>query len=54
MSEEITTEVPQLDVPADLLAEVSRRNADRQKTDFGVDGWKPSLLERFARMLGFG
>ena len=54
MSEEITTEVPQLDVPADLLAEVRRRNADRQKTDLGVDGWKPSLLERFARMLGFG
>ena len=54
MSEEITTEVPQLDVPADLLAEVSRRSADQQKADFGVDGWKPSLLERFARMLGFG
>lgn len=53
MSEEITTEVPQLEVPADLRAEVSRRNAD-QRTDFDVDGWKPSLLERFARMLGFG
>lgn len=53
MSEEITTEVPQLQVPADLLAEVSRRNAD-QRTDFGVDSWKPSLLERLARMLGFG
>ena len=54
ISEDITTEVPQLDVPADLLAEVSRRNADPQQTDFGVDSWKPSLLERFARMLGFG
>lgn len=55
MSEEITTEVPQLEVPADLLAEVSRRNANQQtQTDFGVDGWKPSLLERLARMLGFG
>jgi hypothetical protein len=53
ISEEITTEVPQLDMPADLLAEVSRRNAERQ-ADFHVDGWKPSLLERFARMLGFG
>jgi hypothetical protein len=53
ISEEITTEVPQLKLPADLLAEVSRRTRERQ-TDFRVDGWKPSLLERFVRLLGFG
>jgi len=52
LSEDATLETPQLKLPADLLAEVSRRK--RQQPDFGVDGWKPSLLERLARMLGLG
>ena len=47
---EPTAEVPQLQLPADLVAEVSRRGAAR--TDFQVENWKPSLLERLARMLG--
>jgi hypothetical protein len=52
-NEEITTEAPQLKLPPDLLAELSRRTSKPQ-TDFRVDGWKPSLFERVARMLGFG
>jgi len=52
-SEEITVEAPQLKLPPELLAEVSRRNAGRN-TDYRVDAWKPSLLERLARMLGLG
>jgi len=51
---EATVEVPKLNVPAELLAEVSRRN-HAHKTDFRVDAFsKPSLLERIARMLGLG
>ena len=49
--EDATVEVPKLNVPAELLAEVARRN-NKRKTDFRVDGWKPSLLERLARMFG--
>ncbi len=49
--EDVTVEAPQLNLPADLLAEVNRRNRKTQP-DFGVDGWQPSLLERLARMLG--
>jgi len=52
-SDEITSEVPQLVLPADLLAEVSRRHGARQ-ADFHVDGWSPSFLERFKRLLGLG
>ena len=51
-SKEATAEVPKLNLPAELLAEVSRRG--KTKTDFRVDAWKPSLLERLARMLGLG
>jgi hypothetical protein len=47
---EPTAEVPKLQLPADLVAEVSRRGAAR--TDFRVESWKPSLLERLARLLG--
>lgn len=50
--EDATIEAPQLKLPADLLAEVGRRK--KQHTDFGVDGWKPSLLERLARLFGLG
>jgi hypothetical protein len=52
VSEEATVEVPKLNVPAELLAEVSRRG--KRQTDFRVDAWKPSLFERLARMLGLG
>ena len=50
MYAEPTVEVPKLQLPADLVAEVSRRGAAR--TDFRVEGWKPTLFERLARMLG--
>jgi hypothetical protein len=50
MYAEPTVEVPKLELPADLVAELSRRGTAR--TDFRVEGWKPSLLERLARMLG--
>jgi hypothetical protein len=39
-----------LKLPAELLAEVKRHT--KQKQDFGVEGWKPSLLERLLGMLG--
>jgi hypothetical protein len=52
-AEDSTLEAPQLNLPADLLAEVSRRASARQ-TDFKVDGWKPSLLERIASLFGLG
>jgi len=50
-ADDATLESPQLKLPAELLAEVSRRNA-AQKTDFCVEGWKPTLLERIARLFG--
>jgi hypothetical protein len=50
MYAEPTVEVPQLQLPADLVAEVTRRGTAR--TDFRVEGWKPSLLERLVRLLG--
>jgi hypothetical protein len=50
-SEEATAEVPQLKLPADLVAEV-RRYGKSGPSDFRVDGWKPTLLERLAQMLG--
>ena len=52
-AEEITVEAPQLKLPPELLAEVSRRNAGR-RSDYGVDAWKPSFLERLAKLLGLG
>ena len=48
---EDTIEAPQLKLPADLLAEVSRRNKGRT-ADFRVEGWKPSLMERLLKILG--
>jgi len=51
LSDEVTTEVPLLDLPADLLAEVSRGH-NAHASDFHVDGWSPSFLERFKRLLG--
>ncbi len=46
-----TIEAPQLKLPADLLAEVTRRNKGRP-TDFRVEGWKPSFMERVLRLFG--
>ncbi|HTD30129.1 MAG TPA: hypothetical protein VK650_01115 [Steroidobacteraceae bacterium] len=50
LSQDSTIEAPQLKLPAELLSEVSRRK--KQQTDFRVDGWKPSLLERLAKLFG--
>ena len=50
-AEDATMESQQLKLPPELLAELSRPAAPRQ-TDFRVDGWKPSLLERLARLFG--
>jgi hypothetical protein len=47
---ETTVEVPTLQLPADLVAEIRRSGTAR--TDFRVEGWKPTLMERLARMLG--
>jgi hypothetical protein len=54
ISEEVTVEVPKLNLPPDLLAEVARRHPSKRQTDFRVEGLKPSLFERLARMLGLG
>jgi hypothetical protein len=51
LSKDATVDVPKLNLPADLVAEVSRRNKSK-KADFHIEGLKPSLLERLARMLG--
>jgi hypothetical protein len=51
LSKDATVDVPKLNLPADLVAEVRRRNKPN-KTDFHIEGLKPSLLERLARMLG--
>lgn len=52
--EEATVEVPQLNLPPDLLAELARRNKHGRATDFRVDSLKPTLMERLARMFGLG
>ena len=54
LSEEVTVEVQKLNLPPDLLAEVARRNNGNRQHDFRVEGLKPSLFERLARMLGLG
>lgn len=54
ITEEATVEVPQLNLPPDLLAEVARRNKNKRPTDFRVDSLKPTLMERLARVLGLG
>jgi len=51
VSKDATVDVPQLNLPAELVAEVSRHSKSRQ-TDFRIEALKPSLLERLARMLG--
>lgn len=54
INEEVTGEVPQLDLPPDLLAEVGGGPTRHPTADFRVDGWSPSLLERVKRLLGSG
>lgn len=39
-----------LKLPAELLAELKRHA--KHKTDFRVEGWKPSLFDRLLGMLG--
>jgi hypothetical protein len=51
-AEPATVEVPQLKLPPDLLSEVSRRAST--KTDFRVEGWKPSLFGRLVAKLTGG
>jgi len=53
LSDDVTSEVPQLNFPADLLAEIGRHTGKR-RSDFRVDGWNPSLLERVKRLFGLG
>ena len=50
-ADDATFEHPVLNIPEELLGEATRRARERA-TDFGVDGWKPSLLERLRRLLG--
>ena len=50
-SEDATIEAPQLKLPADLLAELSRSHKKRPH-DFRVEGMKPTLFERLARLFG--
>jgi hypothetical protein len=45
----VTTELPKLNLPQDLLTEVKR--GGKSKTDFGVEAMKPSLFDRFVEKL---
>jgi hypothetical protein len=45
-----TTELPELNLPQDLVTEVSRRKT-KAKTDYGIEAMKPSLLGRFVEKL---
>jgi hypothetical protein len=51
----VTRELPKLNLPQDLLAEV-KRGGPKAKTDFGVEGLnKPSLFGRLVeKLLGKG
>jgi hypothetical protein len=42
-----------LKLPPELLAAAKRCGSDRPP-DFRVEGWKPTLLERLARLFGRG
>jgi hypothetical protein len=45
----VTTELPKLNLPQDLLTEVKR--GSKSKADFGVEAMKPSLFDRFVEKL---
>ncbi len=49
-AEPLTVELPKLELPPDLVTELSRRGS--AKTDFRVEGWKPSLIGRLLEKLG--
>jgi hypothetical protein len=53
LSDDVTGEVPQLNLPADLLAEIGRHSGAR-RSDLRVDGWSPSFFERVKRLFGLG
>ena len=47
----VTTEVPKLNIPQDLLTEV-KRGGPKSKTDFGIDSLnRPSLFGRLVEKL---
>jgi hypothetical protein len=49
----VTTELPKLNLPQDLLTEVKR--GGKSKADFGVEAMKPSLFDRLVeKLLGKG
>jgi hypothetical protein len=49
----VTTELPKLNLPQDLLTEVKR--GGKSKADFGIEAMKPSLFDRFLeKLLGKG
>jgi hypothetical protein len=49
----VTTELPKLNLPQDLLIEVKR--GGKSKADFGIEAMKPSLFDRFLeKLLGKG
>jgi len=45
----VTAELPKLNLPQDLLTEVKR--GGKSKTDFGIEGMKPSLFGRVVEKL---
>jgi hypothetical protein len=45
-----TAELPQLNLPQDLITEVSRRGA-KLKTDYRIEAMKPSLFGRLVEKL---
>ena len=45
----VTTELPKLNLPQDLLTEVKR--GGKSKADFGVEAMKPSMFDRFVEKL---
>ena len=51
-ADSVTTEVPTLQLPHDLVTEVSKRaSSAKAKNDFRVEGWKPSLFGRLVEKL---
>lgn len=45
----VTTELPKLNLPQELLTEVKR--GGKSKTDYGVEAMKPSLFDRLVEKL---
>ncbi len=49
----VTTELPKLNLPQELLTEVKR--GGKSKPNYGVEAMKPSLFDRFVeKLLGKG